>query len=237
MSCAQLTTRPRAARSKHVHSRARRVSRGPSERSSSGPHHGDPPDASMATVSRLASCAPLTTRGGRTYARSSQGPYARGSCHARELVTRAATYPERAVSIPVETEGHREQAERDAARETLRIRSRRARAPTPEPPRVSRDVSGSAQTRPRSTAYDGTQRVQTTKQKTRESNARIKRENQISNANSCPPFERIHPSRPASAGRAPNPRPASRRPSSRPDRRSTTTSEPVDSATSTSPDA
>ena len=40
---------------------------------------------------RLVSYAKLTTRGGRTHARSTQGPDARGSCHARELVTRAAT--------------------------------------------------------------------------------------------------------------------------------------------------
>jgi hypothetical protein len=91
VSCAQLTTRlaPCTASTSQVGSpnparsvRAKLARTAPSRSSRSTEGHR----------SRLASCAPLTTRGGRTHARSSQGPYARGSCHARELVTRAATF-------------------------------------------------------------------------------------------------------------------------------------------------
>jgi hypothetical protein len=57
---------------------ARRPPRAPSKRSSPGPQHLDPAEAPRALVKRLVSCAPLTTRGRRTHARSSQGPYARG---------------------------------------------------------------------------------------------------------------------------------------------------------------
>jgi len=154
VSCAKRTTRPRAARTSHVRRtlqsescRARsgrrdlaprrstritrtahRSSRAPCDGSPKGPHHRSSPPHRTAIVKRRASYAELTTRGGSGQARSSPAPYARGSCHARELVTRAATSQESEAQSPEEIEGHREHAERDAAREALRIRRRRARA-------------------------------------------------------------------------------------------------------------
>ena len=149
MSCAQRRTRPRAVRSKHVASRlaeprALRPSKARPDRTTSIP------GAPKAIGSRLASCAPLTTRGGRTRARSSQGPYARGSCHARELVTRAATFKRESSGNPggdrrPSMEGRTGRGPRNPTdSETTRSRV------GAEPPRVSRDVSGSAHTRPRS---------------------------------------------------------------------------------------
>ncbi len=129
--------------------RARRTSRAPPERGSDG---HDPPEAPTAIGSRLASRAKLVTRGGRTHARSSQGPHACGSCHARELVTRAATIPRESGGNPSgdrrpPTEG---KAERDAARETLWTRRRRARAFGSERSTgFRRDASRSAHTRPK----------------------------------------------------------------------------------------
>jgi len=80
--------------------------------------------------SRLASRAKLVTRGGRTHARSSQGPYARGSCHARELVTRAATLPRESGGNPSgdrrpPTEGRTGRVPRNPVdEETTRLRVR-----------------------------------------------------------------------------------------------------------------
>ncbi len=146
VSCAQLTTRPRLPRASRVvraahdatsrrtkqarRDSARRTSRAPSERSSPGPHPHDPPEAPCGHRSRLAPCAPLTTRGGRTHARRSRGPYARGSCHARELVTRAATLKRESGGNPrgdrrPPTEGRTERVPRNPVdEETTRLRVR-----------------------------------------------------------------------------------------------------------------
>lgn len=150
VSCAQRRTRPRAARSKQSRKAARRTSCAPSKRSSSGPHHVDPPEAPEAIV-----LTPRVTRAARDTRRTYARPELPGPVRARlvsraKLVTRAATFKRENDGIPSgdrrpPTEGRTGRGPRNPT-DSEPTRSRVGA----EPPRVSRDVSGSAHTRPRS---------------------------------------------------------------------------------------
>jgi hypothetical protein len=131
VSCAQLTTRSRAATNART-SDVRLADHRALRPSQARPDH----TTSILPKHRRPSSTPRVTREARdtrrAYARWKLPRPARARLVSRaKLVTRAATYPERAVSIPVEIEGHRSQVERDATCETLRIRRRRARASAP----------------------------------------------------------------------------------------------------------
>ena len=175
VSCAQRKTRPRLSRASRV---VRAAQDATSRRADAStwlewlaepralrPSEARPDHTTRSSRSTVRpSVTPRVVRSAhdtrRTYApRSSQGPYARGSCHARELVTRAATFKRESDGNPrgdrrPPAEGRTGHGPRNPTdSETTRSRV------GAEPPRVSRDVSRSAHTRPRSRSSPGAPRA------------------------------------------------------------------------------